>query len=256
MTPVAPLIPDVLAARYAGADLVAVWSAEHKVVLERRLWLAVLRAQRELGVEVPDGALEAYEGVVDVVDLESIRRREAVTRHDVKARIEEFSALAGHEHIYGLGCLASPTPAFRNTTAVGEAVHTGTICQGGTTCQAALIDRRLGDYFSIEVAGDGNLVLAYSDTRMGGPVALPGFTRQNDGPSFFGKPEPRAGTGAKPVVRPQGPSRPQPGPEVPVPPKPAPLPATGGNVAGIGIALLAAAGGLHVVRRRRLAQAV
>ena len=50
---------------------------EHKVVLERRLWLAVLRAQRELGVEVPDGVVEAYEEVVDVVDLESIRRTRA-----------------------------------------------------------------------------------------------------------------------------------------------------------------------------------
>jgi adenylosuccinate lyase len=76
------------------------WSAEHKIVLERRLWLAVLRAQRELGVEVPDGVVEAYEAVVDDVDLASIAERERVTRHDVKARIEEFSDLAGHEHIH------------------------------------------------------------------------------------------------------------------------------------------------------------
>src|SRR5205085_8210984 len=62
--------------------------------------LAVLSAQRDLGVDVPDGVVEAYEKVVDDVDLDSIRRREAVTRHDVKARIEEFSALAGHEHIH------------------------------------------------------------------------------------------------------------------------------------------------------------
>src|SRR5690606_2053089 len=34
------------------------------------------------------------------VDLDSIAQRERVTRHDVKARIEEFSALAGHEHIH------------------------------------------------------------------------------------------------------------------------------------------------------------
>jgi adenylosuccinate lyase len=95
-----PVLPDVLAARYASTELTEVWSAEHKVVLERRLWLAVLTAQRDLGVEVPDGVVEAYEKVVDIVDLDSIRRREAVTRHDVKARIEEFSALAGHEHIH------------------------------------------------------------------------------------------------------------------------------------------------------------
>ncbi len=93
-------VPNVLATRYAAADMAAIWSPEHKVVLERHLWLAVLRAQRDLGVEVPEGAIEAYESVVDKVDLASIAARERVTRHDVKARIEEFSALAGHEQIH------------------------------------------------------------------------------------------------------------------------------------------------------------
>ena len=74
-------------------------------MLERRLWIAVLKAQRDLGVDVPDGVVEAYEAVVDQVDLDSIAARERVTRHDVKARIEEFSALAGHEHIHkGMTC--------------------------------------------------------------------------------------------------------------------------------------------------------
>jgi adenylosuccinate lyase len=95
-----PAVPDVLAARYASSAVAGVWSPEHKVVLERQLWLAVLRAQRDLGVPVPDGVVEDYEAVVADVDLRSIARREAVTRHDVKARIEEFSALAGHEHIH------------------------------------------------------------------------------------------------------------------------------------------------------------
>jgi adenylosuccinate lyase len=94
-------VPNVLATRYAAPDLVAIWSPEHKVVLERRLWIAVLTAQRDLGVDVPDGVVEAYEKVVDQVDLESIAARERVTRHDVKARIEEFAALAGgHEHVH------------------------------------------------------------------------------------------------------------------------------------------------------------
>jgi adenylosuccinate lyase len=94
------VIPNVLAARYASPELVTLWSPEEKVRLERRLWLAVLRAQRDLGVDVPDGVVEAYEGVLDQVDLGSIAARERVTRHDVKARIEEFSALAGHEHVH------------------------------------------------------------------------------------------------------------------------------------------------------------
>ncbi len=93
-------IPNVLAARYASAEMRAVWAPEAKVVAERRLWLAVLRAQRDLGVDVPDGVVEAYERVVDDVDLASIAGRERRTRHDVKARVEEFSALAGHEHVH------------------------------------------------------------------------------------------------------------------------------------------------------------
>ena len=93
-------LPNVLANRYAGADLAAIWSPEHKIVLERQLWLAVLRAQKDLGIDVPDGVIEDYERVIGIVDLASIADRERVTRHDVKARIEEFSALAGHEHIH------------------------------------------------------------------------------------------------------------------------------------------------------------
>jgi adenylosuccinate lyase len=95
-----PLVPDVLAARYASPELVTIWSAEEKVRAERRLWLAVLRAQRDLGVAVPDGVVEDYEAALDRVDLASIAARERVTRHDVKARIEEFNALAGHEHVH------------------------------------------------------------------------------------------------------------------------------------------------------------
>jgi adenylosuccinate lyase len=92
--------PNVLADRYASDEMVQLWSPQHKIVLERKLWLAVLRAQRSLGVDVPDGVIEAYEAVIDRIDLGSIADRERVTRHDVKARIEEFSDLAGHEHIH------------------------------------------------------------------------------------------------------------------------------------------------------------
>ena len=93
-------VTNVLADRYASVELVRLWSAEHKVVLERRLWVAVLRAQSGLGVPVPGEVVAAYESVIDQVDLESIAARERVTLHDVKARIEEFCALAGHEHIH------------------------------------------------------------------------------------------------------------------------------------------------------------
>jgi adenylosuccinate lyase len=95
-----PVVANVLADRYASSEMCRLWSAEHKVVLERRFWLAVLRGQADLGVPVAAGAVDAYEAVVDVVDLASIAERERVTKHDVKARIEEFAALAGFEEVH------------------------------------------------------------------------------------------------------------------------------------------------------------
>jgi adenylosuccinate lyase len=76
------------------------WSPRQKVVFERQLWVAVLEAQSKLGVPVPETVISAYKRVINDVDLESIRQREVHLRHDVKARIEEFCALAGHEHIH------------------------------------------------------------------------------------------------------------------------------------------------------------
>ncbi|MCB0994063.1 MAG: adenylosuccinate lyase [Acidimicrobiales bacterium] len=95
-----PAVNDVLATRYASTAMVGIWSPATKVRLERELWLAVLRVQRELGVDIPAEVIEDYAAVVDTVDLDSISARERVTRHDVKARIDEFCALAGHEHIH------------------------------------------------------------------------------------------------------------------------------------------------------------
>lgn len=93
-------IANVLSNRYASEALASLWSPESKVVLERQLWIVVMKAQRELGVDVPAEAIRAYEDVIEQVDLASIAEREKVTRHDVKARIEEFNALAGYEHVH------------------------------------------------------------------------------------------------------------------------------------------------------------
>jgi adenylosuccinate lyase len=77
-----------------------IWSQTNKIILERKLWVAVMKAQQELGLNIPAANITAYEKVIEKVDLDSIRKREEKTRHDVKARIEEFNALAGHEDIH------------------------------------------------------------------------------------------------------------------------------------------------------------
>ncbi|APM36026.1 adenylosuccinate lyase [Corynebacterium diphtheriae] len=93
-------IANVLSNRYASAELTELWSPEAKILLERQLWIAVMKAQKNLGVDIPAEAISAYEEVIDRIDLDSIAQREKITRHDVKARIEEFNALAGYEHIH------------------------------------------------------------------------------------------------------------------------------------------------------------
>ena len=100
MTPIKAEVSNVLANRYASPEMTQIWSAENKIVLERELWIAVLEGQKDLGLEVETAALDAYRSVMHNVDLDSIQRRERVTLHDVKARIEEFSELAGYEHIH------------------------------------------------------------------------------------------------------------------------------------------------------------
>jgi adenylosuccinate lyase len=92
--------PDLLATRYASAAMRDIWSPERKIVAERRLWLAVLMAQRDAGLSISDDDIADYQRVVEQVDLPSIGARERVTLHDVKARIEEFNALAGHELVH------------------------------------------------------------------------------------------------------------------------------------------------------------
>ena len=94
------MIPNVLAERYASPAICAIWSPEGKIRLERELWIAVMKAQRELGLDIPQEAIAAYERVKDDVNVARIMARERATLHDVKARIDEFCELAGHEHIH------------------------------------------------------------------------------------------------------------------------------------------------------------
>ena len=91
---------SVLADRYASKAMRAIFAPEEKIIAERRLWLAVARAQNKLGHTIADSVIADYEKVLNKVDLASIDAREKITRHDVKARIEEFNALAGHEAIH------------------------------------------------------------------------------------------------------------------------------------------------------------
>ncbi len=96
----AAAIPNVLAERYASGAMKDIWSQHGRVGLERDFWIAVMKGQRDLGVAIPADAIKDYERVKTNIDLVAIAKRERVTLHDVKARIEEFSDLAGRQFIH------------------------------------------------------------------------------------------------------------------------------------------------------------
>lgn len=93
-------IPNILAQRYATQPLRAIWSPVGRIRMEREYWIAVMKAQVDLGMPIAPEAIAAYESALDDIDLEGIHQREQVTRHDVKARIEAFNEKAGLEHIH------------------------------------------------------------------------------------------------------------------------------------------------------------
>lgn len=153
-------IPNVLANRYASPELKELWSPEHKIVLERQLWLAVLRAQAELGIDVPAEAVADYERVLHQVDLDSIAERERVTRHDVKARIEEFNALAGHEHVHKGMTSRDLTENVEQLQVLRSLEHV----YGHGIAVAARLAERAAEYTGIVMAGRSHNVAAQATT--------------------------------------------------------------------------------------------
>jgi adenylosuccinate lyase len=94
------ITPNVLATRYATKEMVAIFDPINKIIAERKFWITILKLQKKAGLPITDGDITAYEKVITKVDLAAIEEREKRTRHDVKARIEEFNELAGCEKIH------------------------------------------------------------------------------------------------------------------------------------------------------------
>jgi adenylosuccinate lyase len=159
-----PVIPDVLAARYASGEMARIWSPAHKVVAERELWLAVLRAQAGLGIAVPDDAIAAYQRVidqgVDAVDLARIAERERITRHDVKARIDEFARLAGHEHIHK-GMTSRDLTENVEQLQIRRSLQ---LVRHKTLAVLARLARRAAEFDSLVMAGRSHNVAAQATT--------------------------------------------------------------------------------------------
>lgn len=153
-------VPDVLADRYASPAMIEIWSPRAKILLEREFWIAVLRGQRALGLDIPEAAIAAYQQVKSDVDLDSIRARERVTRHDVKARIEEFCALAGFEYIH-LGLTSRDLTENVEQLQVLRSLRLLRVKYVGCLRRLA---RRVEDYRALVIAGRTHNVAAQATT--------------------------------------------------------------------------------------------
>jgi hypothetical protein len=189
-------------------------------------WSLPVRVDADAKDDVWPWLAVGEKGQVIITWLQSQKETDDILPGEAGGDDAEWQVMTAHTG-HGLGCGDSENVAFTITQASAEPVHVGTICQGGTLCQAELVDRRLGDYFSIEVAGDGTAHVAVSDTRKGGAVALPLHIRQTGGPTLD--------------VAPSAPDPVDP-PQPPAPDPSTPMPTTGGGMAILaGLALAGAA---------------
>lgn len=83
-----------LSERYASRAMLELWSPQVRHGLWRRLWLALAEAERELGLAIPEQAIEQMRLHVDDIDFDAVAAYERRFRHDVMAHIHAYGDVA------------------------------------------------------------------------------------------------------------------------------------------------------------------
>lgn len=79
-----------LCQRYASKQMQYVFSPDFKFGTWRRLWVALAKAEKSLGINVTDEQIREMESKVDDIDYEYAAAREKEVRHDVMAHVLTF----------------------------------------------------------------------------------------------------------------------------------------------------------------------
>jgi adenylosuccinate lyase len=79
-----------LSARYASPAMQGLWGERRRIGLWRRLWLALMTTQKDLGLDVPDAAITQLQAHLDDADLAAAAEYEKRLRHDVMAHIHHL----------------------------------------------------------------------------------------------------------------------------------------------------------------------
>ena len=83
-----------LGERYASREMQSIFAPAHRFGTWRRLWLALAESQHELGLPIPDQALEQMRQTLDDIDLDKAAEYERQFRHDVMAHVHLFGGVA------------------------------------------------------------------------------------------------------------------------------------------------------------------
>lgn len=85
---------NILSLRYASDEMNYTFSRKNEALKEREFWLTVLKGQKELGMNVPDGAIDAYEISMKNIYFDRIKEIELETKHDVVAKARAYNEVA------------------------------------------------------------------------------------------------------------------------------------------------------------------
>jgi len=151
---------SILADRYASSAMKQIWSPQSKILAERNLWIAVMKAQAQLGFEIPASAITDYQKVKEQIDLASIDKREKELRHDVKARIEEFNALAGHQYIH----IAMTSRDLTENIEAFQIISALKLVQSKTITVLARLAEKTAEYKALPMVGRSHNVPAQVTT--------------------------------------------------------------------------------------------
>ena len=84
--------------RYASREMAVLFTARHRFTTWRRIWIALARSQKDLGLPITDAQVEALETAAPELDLDRVAELERQTRHDVVAHLRHFAEQADRVH--------------------------------------------------------------------------------------------------------------------------------------------------------------
>ncbi len=82
-----------LCVRYASSEMKYIFSDDNKFSTWRKLWIALAKAEKELGIVITDAQISEMEAAVYNIDYEKAAEYEHRLRHDVMAHVHTFGDL-------------------------------------------------------------------------------------------------------------------------------------------------------------------